>query len=171
MLVEFLVQSHLCNFRVTLFFLKNQNVSNAGNRCRVVPILIIHMLVIKSHGFYVNYPVLEDQFFVFMGIFMKIRSFYMVSIPEQFVIRVDYNGVCMGDKKADTKEASKKISNPKLELKKLSKISSNEKVSPLPVTTIFERKLFAFISPFLYIESKSIFWTFWGEFGHCAWPC
>ena len=74
------------------FFFKNQNVSNAGNRCRVVPILIIHMLAIKSHGFYANYPVLEDHFFVFMGIFMKIRSFYMVSIPGQFVIRVDYNG-------------------------------------------------------------------------------
>ena len=72
----------------------------------------------------------------------------MVSIPEQFVIRIDYDGTRMGGKITYTKEGSKKNSHPKLELRNQVKISSNEKVLPIPVTTIFERKLSTFFSSF-----------------------
>ena len=61
----------------------------------------------------------------------------------------------MGGKKNYTNEGSKKNSHPKLELRNQVKISSNEKVSPIPVTTIFERKLSAFFSP-LYTCLKSL---------------
>ena len=72
-------------------------------------------------------------------------------------------------KKSQYKRGEQENFKSKTGTKNLSKISSNKKkLSPLPETTILERKLSAFFSPFLYLKSISIFWTFLGKFGHCA---